>query len=94
MIKENKATLITGDFNICYMKNPNNRMSKGLEGNLFKQLVKEATHIQGGHIDHAYWKDATEVWQDPVIERYSPYYSDHDGLCITLTKQSQHDKRS
>ena len=92
MIKEDKPTLITGDFNICYMKNQNNRMSKGLEGKLFKQLVKKATHIQGGHIDHAYWKDTTGVWQDPVIERYSPYYSDHDGICITLMKQSQENR--
>ena len=68
-------------------------MSQALERNLFKQLVKEATHIQGGHIDHAYWKDTIGMWQDPAIERYSPYYSDHDGICITLTKQSQ-DNRS
>ena len=22
------------------------------------------------------------------IERYSPYYSDHDGICITLTQHT------
>ena len=88
MIRHDKPTLITGDFNICYLKNQNNRMSQGLERNLFKQLVKEATHIQGGLIDHAYWKDTRRVWQAPAIERYSPYYSDHDGICITLTKHS------
>ena len=88
MIRHDKPTLITGDFNICYLKNQNNRMSQGLERNLFKQLVKEATHIRGGLIDHAYWKDTMRVWLDPAIERYSPYYSDHDGICITLTKHS------
>ena len=38
----------------------------------------------GGHIDHAYWKDENEVWQVPRLERYSPYYSKHDGLFLTL----------
>ena len=92
MTNEDKPTLITGDFNICYMTHKNNRMSKGLEKNLFTQQVQEATHIQGGHIDHAYWKDKTGVWSNLVIERYSPYYSDHDAICITLTKPSE-DKR-
>ena len=40
--------------------------------------------IGGGHIDHAYWRDKTGVWKEPKLERYSPYYSDHDALCITL----------
>ena len=30
MIKADKPTLITGDFNICYLSNGNNRMSQGL----------------------------------------------------------------
>ena len=55
-------------------------MSQGLPSNGFNQLVTEATHIRGGHIDRAYWRD---VWGD----RYSPYYSDHDGICTTLTKK-------
>ena len=62
-------------------------MSKGLERQGFEQLVREPTHIRGGHIDHAYWKDDARVWMELQIERYSPYYSDHDAVCITLTKK-------
>ena len=89
MLTEEKPTLITGDFNMCYMLQKNNRMSQGLEQRSFSQLVNEATQIRGGLIDHAYWKDVTGVWNKPVIERYSPYYSDHDGICTTLTKSCQ-----
>jgi len=89
MLTKDKPTLITGDFNMCYISNKNNRMIQGLERNEFSQLVNEATHIQGRVIDHVYWKDTSRMWNEPAIERYSPYYSDHDGMCITLTKPCQ-----
>ena len=72
MITKGKPTLITGDFNICYSVNKNNRLSQGLEKNGFSQLVKQATHIRGGHIDHAYWRDQEQTWEEPQINRYSP----------------------
>ena len=86
MVEADKPTLITGDFNICYLSNGNNRMSQGLAKNNFNQLVREATQIHGGHIDHAYWRDKNGLWNDPVVEHYTPYYSDHDGICTTLTR--------
>ena len=87
LMSPRKSTLITGDFNICFMNDSGNRMSKGLkEGERFQQLMREPTHILGGHIDHIYWRDDEHMWMDPVIERYSPYYSDHDASCITLIK--------
>ena len=85
MMDPETPTLITGDFNICFMKNERNRMSKGLiEEYGMKQLMTEPTHILGGHIDHVYWKDEHQQCKNPIIERYSPYYSDHDGVCITI----------
>ena len=87
MITPHKPTLITGDFNICFMNHSKNRISQGLlEKHTIQQLMEEPTHILGGHIDHVYWRDAQKIWMDPVIERYSPYYSDHDASCITLKK--------
>ena len=86
MINTEKPTLITGDFNICILNHEKNRMSKGLAQNGFSQLIKEATHIRGGHIDHVYWKDEQSVWKDLNLELYSPYYSDHDASLITLIK--------
>ena len=81
---QEKAVLITGDFNVCNIKKPNNVIKSSLVSNGFRLLVFESTQILGGSIDHAYWRDPKNVWEVPVVERYSPYYSDHDALCITL----------
>ena len=88
MLAGEKPTLITGDFNICMMNHEKNRMSKRLLEIEFKQLVRQATHIRGGHIDHVYWKDSHKVWKDLHLELYCPYYSDHDASLITLMKSS------
>ena len=89
IIDTTKTTLITGDLNICLIKNDRNVISQGLQQMGFVQLVTEATHIEGGHIDHAYWLDKTGEWEKPQLERYSPYYSDHDALLLTLKKQNK-----
>ena len=85
MTSTKKPVLITGDFNICYQENNINRLIQGLETNGFKQLVRDATHIKGRHIDHVYWRDQDDIWTEPVLDRYSPYYSDHDANCLTMT---------
>jgi urease gamma subunit len=83
IFEEDRITLITGDFNICFMENFNNRLIQGLLQIGFDQLVHEPTHIQGRHIDQAFlWDPSSRL--KPIIDRYSPYYSDHDGICITL----------
>jgi exonuclease III len=88
MMTPGKPIIITGDFNICFMNHGKNRMSKGLIDNEgLQQLMMEPTHILGGHIDHVYWKDHLHIWMEPILERYTPYYSDHDASCITLVKQ-------
>ena len=84
MINPEKTTLIVGDMNICYRENFQNRFIQGLIKLGFKQMIEEPTHIYGRIIDHVYILDpkgSTEL----IIERYSPYYSDHDGLCITIS---------
>ena len=87
MIDADKPTLITGDFNVCTVKNKTNSLTAMLETLGFKQLVNTATHIGGGHIDHCYWLDETRKWEQPSLERYSPYWTDHDGLLVTLKKK-------
>ena len=79
--------MITGDFNVCSVMDHGNSITKMLEELGFKQLVSESTHIQGGHIDHCYWLDKEGIWNLPLVERYSPYHSDHDALMITLKKK-------
>ena len=88
-IKEDISTVIAGDFNICFNTHRNNKISKFLETNGFIQLVKEATHIKGRHIDHMYFKPGKKIQENPSILRYSPYYSDHDAICITLSRFNQ-----
>ena len=87
MIDEYKSTLISGDFNVCLKKNPNNELTRKLKENGFSQLVDSATHVEGGQIDHTYWRDSVGEWNEPHLETYSPYYSDHDGLLVTLVKR-------
>ena len=87
MISRNDAVLIVGDFNICNNKKKNNAIRTTLLDKRFKLLVEESTQIMGGFIDHAYWKGDEELWETPCLERYSPYYSDHDALCISLKRK-------
>ena len=86
-IESDRVTIITGDFNICHRKYPNNVLLSALTRYGFKQLQREASHIMGGNIDHVYWRDPRGEWNEPAVERYSPYFTDHDGFLITLTKK-------
>ena len=88
LFSNKKCQIITGDFNICTNKRPNNLMTSTLKANDFKLMVDEATHIEGGYIDQAYIKGEENLFHSTEVERYSPYYSDHDALCITLKRKS------
>ena len=85
-------TFISGDFNICSMENSSNRLVQGLLSMNFQQLVHEPTHIKGRYIDHAYLHD-DEGKLEAQIYRYSPYYSDHDGICTTLKFKNMNDEK-
>ena len=87
LMSEESAVLIMGDFNLCNKKKPNNAIKSFFEKNEFSCLIHESTQIMGGFIDHAYWKDSENLWKSPILERYSPYFSDHDALCVTLNKK-------
>ena len=68
------------------MENFSSRLIQGIIDLGFHQLVHEATHIHGRHIDHAYILDPNGR-MDPITERHSTYYSDHDGICVILSKR-------
>ena len=87
LIDGRKSILIIGDFNICTLKKPKNIVTSVLQSKDIVSLVYEATHIQGGCIDQAYWKDEDNIFLPPTVQRYSPYYSDHDAICIVLTRK-------
>ena len=84
MIEDKIATVICGDFNICFKTNRNNRVTKFIETKGFQQLMQEPTHIKGRNIDHFYFRSGGQIQEDAHIYRYSPYYTDHDALCATI----------
>ena len=70
--------------NACNMKSPDNQLKRYLEEIGFKEIVREATHIDGGHLDHAYVLNQGSLKEDTVVQLVSKYYSDHDAVCIIL----------
>ena len=84
LIQEERTTIIAGDFNICGRTEKQNSVLKFIVQSGFTQLNDEPTQIQGRQIDHMFINQPTLV---RGIERYSPYYSDHDALLLTLRLQ-------
>ena len=60
-------------------------VTKGLEEMGFQQLVEEASHLKGGHLDHIYSNHDQSDFKVEIL-MYSPYYTclDHDAFCVTL----------
>jgi hypothetical protein len=75
--------IVTGDFNKCLAKSPEDEVFKTLRTMGFKPLITEATHFTGGHIDQAWLRE----WDmGSTVQLYSPYYTcrDHDALLISV----------
>ena len=84
LVPEDKLCVIGGDLNINILKNPNNSLTTNLMKNGFEQIVKIGTHIEGGLIDHIYIKHGREKAFSWALEHFPKYYSDHDGLGLTI----------
>ena len=80
ILKPDKKIIIMGDFN--FDKSEKNPLTKYLATKEMVQLVKNPTHDKGRCLDHCYVPQ--ELMDKVVIKQYSPYYSDHDALCISL----------
>ena len=87
LVSPDRVTVITGDFNICLDRKPNNSITQFLSQMGFQQLVRSPTHVAGGRIDHTYLRDPKAQLESYNLTQYCPYYSDHDALCLTLTTQ-------
>ena len=81
MINLNEHTLIVGDFNICFQKNPTHSIFQMLRNLDFEQLVKNSTHIDGGLIDlvFVFSPDQLVTYE---IDQQAQYFTDHDLLCV------------
>ena len=82
LVSPNKPTVIIGDFNFCTQEKRLHSISSALSSLDFKQIVSEATHIEGGHLDQIYVRGV----ENAEVELYSPYYTakDHDALCLAV----------
>ena len=74
-----KPTVICGDFNFNYWKEPNNPVRVMLGKRGFSQVVDIPTSIYGTVIDHVYVKG---IEQEHHL--HYPYYSDHEAVCVRL----------
>jgi hypothetical protein len=79
-LKSEKKHVITGDFN--FDMEDKNALTKYFENLEFVQLVNSATQDGGRVIDHCYVP--IDIADNIIMKQYSPYYSDHDALCINL----------
>ena len=84
LINFEKICIICGDFNICYFSQKNNIISSTLENFGFEHLVTVSTHLLGHCIDHVYVRKPKNNTADIIVETISPYFSDHDVICIVI----------
>jgi len=84
----NKVTIVCGDMNFCYKEQKHPWIQEFIRCG-FKQLVKQSTHILGGHIDQFYIRDKTSQYHAD-ISLYSPYYvaKDHDAICAIVANNN------
>ena len=72
--------IILGDFN--FLPEDSNIITEQLQAWNFTQLIKVATHKDGGTLDHAYVSESLSGSVDADI--HYVYYSDHQGLLINI----------
>ena len=79
-IENDFITVVAGDFN--FDGNEKNDLTEMLDHKHYIQLITEPTHDQGRQIDHCY---IPQNIKDKIqLKIYSPYYTDHDAVCINL----------
>ena len=85
LVNMERLTTISGDLNICLDKHPNCLLFTALSDLGFQQLVAGPTHKAGGRIDHVYLRDPQSLLATFQLTPHTPYYSDHDCLCLSMT---------
>jgi hypothetical protein len=89
LLEPDKATVISGDFNVGLENQPKNVITTAFTEAGFKQLVTKPTHVRGGRIDHMYLRDPEKLLSSYDLTHHTPYYSDHDCICLSLTTTVQ-----
>ena len=88
MDSKEKALLVIGDLNFCFLASGMNQTKHFLKSKQFAQISNEPTHIEGHLLDQAYLRDCrgTLKW---TVELQSKYFTDHKGLAIIIKEKSQ-----
>ena len=89
LVDSEKTTVIGGDMNLCVLTQTNNFVTRSLEEMGFKQLVTQATHTDGKALDHVYLRQCKHTRFDWRLELLPKYYSDHDGIGLTMWTLSE-----
>ena len=77
-----KQTLICGDLNFNFLREPRHKISVMLSQLGFQQIVRQPTTIHGSCLDHVYLRSKFMF----KYQLHYPYYSDHECICIMLKK--------
>ena len=85
ILRQDINSIIVGDVN--FDKGEKNELTKYLASKQFQQLVYIPTHdctttTSARTIDHCYV--SKDIVDKIELRHHSPYYSDHDALCIRL----------
>ena len=81
LIDKKKDTIIVGDFNICFKKNPNHEVFKMLIDLGFQQLISQPTHIDGGTIDLVFTFCSDKMVKYEVVQQ-AQFFLDHDIISV------------
>ena len=84
MLDSERPTVIGGDLNLCAVTEGHNYVTASLKELGFQQIVKKPTHIDGRTLDHIYIRNVENTRYEWTLEYFPKYYSDHDGLGLTL----------
>ena len=79
LIDPSRPTVICGDFNYDYWKQPNDRLRVTLDNQHFTQIVTVPTTLSGNCIDHVYVRGLSHTHK-----MYYPYYTNHEAVCTML----------
>ena len=80
ILKRDFITIVTGDFN--FEPSNENSLTKLLANKEFDQVQNQPTHDKGGKLDQCYVP--SNIKNKIQLMTHSPYYSDHDALCINV----------
>ena len=81
-IDPHQETLICGDFNFNFLKEPRHKIRVMLNQLGFQQVVRQPTTIYGSCLDQVYMRTKLMF----KYQLHYPYYSDHECVCIMLKK--------